>query len=73
MIGKFIKTALLVLIGIGVIRGVIHYNNDTGGDGINRLVMAIVHGAEDITYRWIGPLIDGIGNLVESATQTSTK
>ncbi|MDN5896069.1 MAG: hypothetical protein L0H93_18835 [Nocardioides sp.] len=66
MIGKVIKTGLLVLLGIGVLRGVIHYNNDQDGEGIVRLASAIINAAEDITYRWLPALVGLIADAGES-------
>lgn len=63
---KGAKTILVVLIAIGVIRAVINYNNATDGHGIARLASAIVNAAEDITYRWIGPVLDFFASFVES-------
>lgn len=72
MIGKILKTGLVVLIAIGVARGIIHYNNATDGAGVERLLFAIVHAAEDITYQWIGPTVDFIADLAESLSGSAS-
>lgn len=70
-IWKLLKLALLVLIIIGVIRGIIHWNNDTGGEGLERALSAIVNAVADVTYRWIGPTLDFITDLFESASNSA--
>jgi NADH-quinone oxidoreductase subunit L len=53
-----------VLVAIGVLRAIVHWNRDEDGQGIERIVLAIVHGVEDITYRWLPGLINLIGDLL---------
>lgn len=71
MIGKIIKTGLLILLGIGVLRGVIHYNNDQDGEGLIRIASAIINAAEDITYRWLPPLVNLLTDAGESLSPGS--
>lgn len=63
MIKSVLKMALWALIAWGVIRGVVRYNNATDGDGIARVLTAIVGGISDATYRLIPAIIDTVGQL----------
>lgn len=48
-----LKKFLYVLIALGVIRGLIRYNEETGSDGIERVLVAFIEAVADITYRWL--------------------
>lgn len=59
-----IRKALYVLLILGVIRGVIRYNETTGSTGIERIITAIIDAVADITYRWLPALLDLIGGVL---------
>lgn len=54
---KWLIRGLGILIAIGIVRGLIHYNNTHGGDGLLDLLWSIIDGVADITYRWIPQLL----------------
>lgn len=66
---RIIKWVIGALIVWGVIRGFVHYNNDTGGTGIARLVNAFVGGVEDATYKLIPVVINLISSVANGATK----
>lgn len=59
-----LKKVLYVLIALGVIRGLIRYNEDTGSEGAERLLMAFIDGVADITYRWLPALLDLLNSVL---------
>lgn len=61
---KLLTRALWVLVAIGVIRGLIRYQQDNGSTGIERLVTAIIGGVADVTYRWIPPILEWIASIL---------
>lgn len=61
---KFFTRVLYVVVAIGVIRGLVRYQQDNGSTGIERLVMAIINGVADVTYRWIPPIVEGVASLL---------
>lgn len=62
-----LKTGLTILICIGVIRGVVRYNEAHGSGGIERLVTSFIGAVEDITYRWLPAAIDMLQGLIPGA------
>lgn len=66
MIGKIIKLGVTAIVVIGVVRGLMRYNNEQGGDGITDFVGAMIGGIADVTYRWLPPAIEFISDLLTS-------
>lgn len=62
------KLALTIIVGIGVIRGVMRYNDAAGGDGVARVLGAFVGAISDIVYRWLPPTFEFIGQFLSSFT-----
>lgn len=59
-----VKKVLYVLIALGVIRGLVRYNEANGSTGIERVVTAFIGAVADITYRWLPALIDVVGSVL---------
>lgn len=54
---KPLKWFLWALVGVGIVRGVIHFNDANDTNVLGRFVAAIVGIVEDFTYRWIGVIV----------------
>lgn len=63
-ITKWGMRLLILLLGIGVIRGVIRHQQETGSTGIEGLLTAIVDGVADVTYRWLPALIEMLTTIL---------
>lgn len=64
---KVLKVVLLVLVGIGVLRGVVRWQESTEGNPLVRLVESFVGAVADITYKWLPELIEFLQRGIESA------
>ena len=67
---RVLKISVCGLLVVGVLRGYLHYDQLHGDTAVIRLARAVIDTSEDLTYRWIGPLLGFITNLIDSLTGT---
>lgn len=61
---KFLKLAVVIVVALGVIRGMMRYQQDHGSTGIERVLMAVIDGIADVTYRWVPAILEFLGSLL---------
>lgn len=64
---KLLKWLIYGIVAIGIYRGYLNYTAATDADNVSfalRLVDTAIDTVADLTYQWIPPVVDTIGNLV---------
>lgn len=61
---KFLTRVLWVIVAVGVIRGLVRYQQDHGSTGAGELIMSIINGVADVTYRWVPPALEFLGQII---------
>lgn len=66
MVKRVVTGFFGLLIVIGVVRGLIRYNDASNG-GVGTMITSFVDGVADVTYRWFPKLVDLVGQLFDGA------
>lgn len=61
---KFLTRVVWVVVAIGVIRGLVRYQQDHGSTGAERFIMAVVNGIADVVYRWVPPFFEFLSKII---------
>ena len=63
---KVLKWLIYGIVAVGMYRGYLNYAATTDADNVSialRLVNTAIDTVADLTYQWIPPVVDTIGNL----------